>query len=176
LEVERSIRSEAGVDEMRKIRCHTGAVIRWLGVGEHRLDARSGGRLEDLAVKPAWDSEMIHDAVRGLDRGRHQPRGWGGRDMSWQLDTPSAARIYCADGGYPEAVVTKRLIDVDDDILESARHALGTDTIKDTVNSALRASVQAAERRQRVDVAALKRFAEASRDLLDDDVMNDAWR
>jgi Arc/MetJ family transcription regulator len=72
--------------------------------------------------------------------------------------------------------VTKRLIDVDDDILESARHALGTDTIEDTVNSALRASVQAAERRQRVDVAALKRFAEASRDLLDDDVMNDAWR
>ena len=71
--------------------------------------------------------------------------------------------------------MTKRLIDVDDDVLEAARHVLGTDTIKDTVNSALRASVQAAER-QRVDVAALKRFAEASRDLLDDDAMTDAWR
>jgi len=72
--------------------------------------------------------------------------------------------------------VTKRLIDVDDDVLEAAKQVLGTDTIKDTVNSALRASVQAAERRQRLDAEALKRFADASRDLLDDDVMADAWR
>ena len=77
---------------------------------------------------------------------------------------------------YLEVVVTKRLIDVDDDVLEAAKHVLGTDTIKDTVNSALRASVQAAERRQRLDSTALKRFADASRDLLDDDVMADAWR
>lgn len=72
--------------------------------------------------------------------------------------------------------MTKRLIDVDDQVLEAARRVLGTTTIKDTVNSALRASVEAAERRQHVDVAALKRFAEASRDLRDDDVMADAWR
>jgi Arc/MetJ family transcription regulator len=84
--------------------------------------------------------------------------------------------IYCIDTVYLGVLMTKRLIDVDDDVLEAARRVLGTDTIKDTVNSALRASVQAAERRQRVDVAALKRFAEASRDLLDDDVMADAWR
>jgi len=48
--------------------------------------------------------------------------------------------------------------------------------LKDTVNAALRAGVQAAERRQHVDTAALKRFADASRDLRDDDVMADAWR
>jgi Arc/MetJ family transcription regulator len=72
--------------------------------------------------------------------------------------------------------MTKRLIDVDDDILEAARRVLGTTTIKDTVNSALRESVQAAERRQRVDAAALQRFAAASRDLLDEGVMADAWR
>ena len=72
--------------------------------------------------------------------------------------------------------MTKRLIDVDDDVLEDARRALGTTTIKDTVNSALRASVEAAERRQNVDTAALKRFADASRDLRDDDVMAEAWR
>ena len=72
--------------------------------------------------------------------------------------------------------MTKRLIDVDGDVLEAAKQVLGTDTIKDTVNSALRASVQAAERRQRLDAEALKRFADASRDLLDDDVMADAWR
>ena len=65
---------------------------------------------------------------------------------------------------------------MDDEVLEAARRVLGTDTIKDTVNSALRASVQAAERRQRVDAAALERFAKASRDLLDDDVMAGAWR
>ena len=72
--------------------------------------------------------------------------------------------------------MTKRLVDVDDQVLEAARRVLGTTTIKDTVNSALRASVEAVERRQHVDVAALKRFAEASRDLRDDDVMADAWR
>ena len=72
--------------------------------------------------------------------------------------------------------MTKRRVDVDDDVLEAAKRVLGTDTIKDTVNSALRASVQAAERRQRVDQAALQRFAAAPRDLLDEDVMADAWR
>jgi Arc/MetJ family transcription regulator len=74
------------------------------------------------------------------------------------------------------ALMTKRLIDVEDEALQAARRVLGTKTIKDTVNTALRATVEAAERRQRVDVAALKRFAEASRDLLDEDVMADAWR
>ena len=72
--------------------------------------------------------------------------------------------------------MTKRLIDVEDEVLEAARRVLGTATIKDTVNTALRATVQAAERRERLDAAALKRFAAASRDLLDDDVMADAWR
>ncbi len=34
--------------------------------------------------------------------------------------------------------MTKRLIDVDDDALNAARAKLGTQTIKDTVNEALR--------------------------------------
>jgi len=34
--------------------------------------------------------------------------------------------------------MTKRLIDVDDDALDAARAQLGTRTIKDTVNEALR--------------------------------------
>jgi Arc/MetJ family transcription regulator len=75
-----------------------------------------------------------------------------------------------------QIVMTKRLIDVEDEALDAARRVLGTGTIKDTVNTALRASVQAADRRERVDVAALERFADASRDLLDEDVMADAWR
>ena len=72
--------------------------------------------------------------------------------------------------------MTKRLIDVEDDALDTARRVLGTETIKDTVNTALREIVRAAERRERLDAAALKRFAAASGDLRDDDVMADAWR
>jgi Arc/MetJ family transcription regulator len=34
--------------------------------------------------------------------------------------------------------MTKRLVDIDDDALHSARARLGTETIKDTVNEALR--------------------------------------
>lgn len=38
--------------------------------------------------------------------------------------------------------MTKRLIDVDDDALDAARAHLGTRTIKDTVNKALRSAAQ----------------------------------
>jgi Arc/MetJ family transcription regulator len=72
--------------------------------------------------------------------------------------------------------MTKRLVDIEDDALESARRVLATDTIKDTVNTALRDSVRAAERRDHVGRAALTRFAAASKDLLDEDVMAQAWR
>jgi Arc/MetJ family transcription regulator len=41
--------------------------------------------------------------------------------------------------------VTKRLIDVDDDALAGARARLGTTTIKDTVNEALRHAAAARE-------------------------------
>lgn len=72
--------------------------------------------------------------------------------------------------------MTKRLVDIDDEILEEAQRVLGTATIKDTVNTALRETVQAAHRREGLDREALKRFAAASRDLLDEDVMAEAWR
>jgi Arc/MetJ family transcription regulator len=47
--------------------------------------------------------------------------------------------------------VTKRLIDVDDQALDAARSQLGTSTIKDTVNEALRRA--GAERRRDLDAA-----------------------
>ncbi|MBW3662004.1 MAG: type II toxin-antitoxin system VapB family antitoxin [Actinobacteria bacterium] len=72
--------------------------------------------------------------------------------------------------------MSKRLVDIDDEVLESARQVLGTATIKDTVNTALREAVHSAARREVVDRAALKRFAQATSDLLDDDVMAAAWR
>lgn len=64
--------------------------------------------------------------------------------------------------------MTKRLIDVDDDALEAARAHLGTRTIKDTVNEALRS---AAHRRSTELASALSVLAEAD---LDD--RSAAWR
>ena len=64
--------------------------------------------------------------------------------------------------------MTKRLIDVDDDALDAARAQLGTRTIKDTVNEALRS---AAGQRSTHLKSAMAVLAEAD---LDD--RSDAWR
>jgi Arc/MetJ family transcription regulator len=72
--------------------------------------------------------------------------------------------------------VTKRLIEIEDDLLRQARDALGTETIKDTVATALRHAIHSSQRRTRLDDTTLRRFAAASGDLADDDVMTAAWR
>jgi Arc/MetJ family transcription regulator len=64
--------------------------------------------------------------------------------------------------------VTKHLVDIDDAALNAARAQLGTDTIKDTVNQALRRAGQARSRRVRTS---LDRLARA-----DFDRREDAWR
>lgn len=64
--------------------------------------------------------------------------------------------------------MTKRLIDVDDDALDAARAQLGTRTIKDTVNEALR---NAGRQRSTQLASALSALAEAD---LDD--RSAAWR
>ena len=64
--------------------------------------------------------------------------------------------------------MTKRLIDVDDDALEAARAKLGTSTIKDTVNEALR---NAARERATELASALSTLSQAD---LDD--RTEAWR
>jgi Arc/MetJ family transcription regulator len=64
--------------------------------------------------------------------------------------------------------MTKRLIDVDDDALDAARARLGTRTIKDTVNEALRS---AADQRTAQLARALSVLADAD---LDD--RSAAWR
>jgi len=64
--------------------------------------------------------------------------------------------------------MTKRLIDVDDDALDAARAQLGTRTIKDTVNQALRS---AADQRSAALADALSVLADAD---LDD--RSTAWR
>jgi len=58
--------------------------------------------------------------------------------------------------------MTKRLIDVDDDALDLARAQLGTATIKDTVNLALRqvAEARTAELSNAIGVLAEAEFAD----------------
>lgn len=71
--------------------------------------------------------------------------------------------------------MTKRLVDIDDDILEQAREVLATTTLEDTVNESLRETVRSVRRRTstKEDLAAC---AEAAKDLGDADVMARAWK
>jgi Arc/MetJ family transcription regulator len=70
--------------------------------------------------------------------------------------------------------MTKRLVDIDDEVLEDARRSLGTLTIKDTVNTALAESVKAARRRA-ITKEDLQRVGELLADLGDPEVMAKAW-
>ena len=68
--------------------------------------------------------------------------------------------------------VTKRLVDIDDDLLARAREILGTPTMKETVNRALQEVVDADLRRRHAD----RLFSMEGLDLDDPDVMSGAWR
>ena len=65
----------------------------------------------------------------------------------------------------------KTTVEIDEELLQEAREVLETDTIKETVNSALVEVIRARARRREVD--ALQQMK--GLDLDDDDVMNDAW-
>ena len=65
-------------------------------------------------------------------------------------------------------LVTKHLVDIDDDTLGAARAELGTATLKDTVNEALRRAASSRDERVSRALDAL-----ASVDLAD---REDAWR
>ncbi|MEO6204342.1 MAG: type II toxin-antitoxin system VapB family antitoxin [Mycobacteriales bacterium] len=68
--------------------------------------------------------------------------------------------------------MTKRLVEIDDDVLAAARTALGTGTLKETVNRALAEAVAAEARR-----AFLCRMSrDGLPDLGDPEVMAAAWR
>ena len=70
------------------------------------------------------------------------------------------------------AVMSKRLVDVDDRLLERARKILGAATMKDTVNRSLAEVVRADQRRRHA-----RRLVEMDGlDLGDAEVMDQAWR
>ena len=68
--------------------------------------------------------------------------------------------------------MTKRLVDIDDDLLEEATEILGTSTMKETVNEAL-SEVRRAELRRQY---ALRLSTMEGLDLDNDEVMARAWR
>lgn len=70
--------------------------------------------------------------------------------------------------------MTKRLIDIDDDLLTAAQASLGTNTYRETVNGALRRVVGQAATSDSADV--LRRFALSTADLSKPEVMDAAWR
>lgn len=65
----------------------------------------------------------------------------------------------------------KTTVEIDEELLEQAREVLDTDTIKETVNSALVAVIRARARRQ--EVRALRKME--GLDLDDDEIMKGAW-
>jgi Arc/MetJ family transcription regulator len=68
--------------------------------------------------------------------------------------------------------VTKRLVDIDDVLLDTARRLTGAPTMKDTVNAALQLVADTELRRRH-----LARLESGDgTDIAADRVMNDAWR
>ena len=55
--------------------------------------------------------------------------------------------------------MTKRLVDIDDELLAITRQVLGTVTLKDTVNVAMKAAVQARRARVRTALDVLAELA-----------------
>jgi len=70
------------------------------------------------------------------------------------------------------SIVTRTLIDTNDELLERAQAVLGTGTKKDTVNAALAQVVALNARRQFLDDARGGGLADA----VDDAVADQAWR
>lgn len=68
--------------------------------------------------------------------------------------------------------MSKRLVDIDDDLLDEASSLLGTQTMKETVNRALESVVIAERRRRHAD----RLEAMEGVDLAKPRVMSGAWR
>lgn len=68
--------------------------------------------------------------------------------------------------------MTKRLIEIEDELLESAREALGTSGVSDTVRAALRSATVAAARARHVEWLVNGGLAE----MADKERRDDVWR
>ena len=70
------------------------------------------------------------------------------------------------------SVMSKRLVDIDDELLDEAASVLGASTMKETVNRSLEAVVLASRRRRHAD----RLQAMRNLDLAKPKVMAGAWR
>lgn len=68
--------------------------------------------------------------------------------------------------------MTKRLVDIDDDLLAEARVLTGAATMKEAVNAALQQVIDSELRRRHL----LRLESGTGIDLADEEVMRDAWR
>ena len=68
--------------------------------------------------------------------------------------------------------MTKRLIDIDDGLLDQARRLTGAVTIKETVNTSLRELINAELRRRHL----VRLVSGEGTDIANDEVMAGAWR
>ena len=71
--------------------------------------------------------------------------------------------------------LTKRLVEIDDEILTAARDAAGSSTIRATVQAGLERLVADARRREELLRNGWSLIGDALTDLHDEDVMRDAW-
>lgn len=68
--------------------------------------------------------------------------------------------------------MTKRLVDIEDDLLDEVRVLTGAATMKEAVNAALQEVIDSELRRRHLQ----RLEAGTGTDLFDDEVMRDAWR
>ena len=68
--------------------------------------------------------------------------------------------------------MTKRLVDIEDDLLDEVRVLTGAATMKEAVNAALQEVIDSELRRRHLQ----RLEAGTGTDLADDEVMRDAWR
>lgn len=80
--------------------------------------------------------------------------------------------LYIAGRRRYTGAVTKRLVDIDDELLREAGTILGARTMRETVNRALEGVVAAERRRRLID----RLESGDGIDLADESIMNDAWR
>ncbi len=85
-----------------------------------------------------------------------------------QYDKVGRLLRYILSRWYILAGMGKHLVDIDEEALRAARARLGTETIKETVNRALRRAAGSDERRVKRSLDALARAELAARE--------DAWR
>lgn len=89
-----------------------------------------------------------------------------------RLRPPASNRISSHRYERYTAVMSKRLVDIDDELLEEATAVLGASTMKEAVNRSLEQVVLAARRRRHADRLSAMRDL----DLADPEVMAGAWR